>query len=229
MKTIIEEMEENEADNINLLAPLKEEILRLVYLDDNCLLAKTENVYISYLRNDDGADTVLKHLKSSKDILCVNGFDSRLIKQSGRWMEDFHDYNYVYPKKEPLSYELPEGTAIRKLTLQDLDYVFNHYETVQDRIFLKDRIKHGMYGIVAERKLRGFVGWHPEGSIGILFVEDLCKRQHFGSALEAAMINDMLAQDWIPFVQVDVHNVASRRLQESLGLIIGKRPVHWYF
>jgi len=96
-------------------------------------------------------------------------------------------------------------------------------------VYLKDRIHHGMYGVVVERKLRGFVGTHTEGSVGILFVEELSQRMHFGSALEAEMINHLLEKEIVPFTQVEVHNVASKRLQESLGLVKGEKPVHWYF
>jgi hypothetical protein len=216
-------------NNVNIIEPLNQGILKVLLNDEDCFLCKVKNIYVCYLRNDDGADKVLHSLTSAKDILCVNGFDSTLLKQSRRWLSDFRDYNYVYAGKQKLEVTLKDGAVIRPLTLKDLDYVFNHYSTVQDRVFLKDRIHHGMYGVVVERKLRGFVGTHPEGSIGLLFVEELSQRMHFGSALEAVMINDLLEQDIVPFTQVEVHNVASKKLQESLGLIKGEKPVHWYF
>lgn len=216
-------------NNINLIAPIREGILKVVFSDDDCFLAKVKNIYICYLRNDDGADKVLHALKSAKDILCVNGYDSPLMKQSRRWLSDYHDYNYVYEKKEDVVCQLQENASLRSLNSRDLDYVFNHYPILQDRVYLRERIHAGMYGIVAERKLKGFIGTHTEGSIGILFVEELSQRAHFGSVLEAEMINHLLAKGRIPFTQVDVHNVASKRLQESLGMVKGEKPVHWYF
>jgi len=216
-------------NNVNIIEPLRQGLLKVVFDDPDGFLCKVKNSYVCYLRNDDGADRVLHALTSAKDILCVNGYDSPLMKQSRRWINDFRDYNYVYEAKEPLPFTLKEGASIRALSLKDLDYVFNHYPAVQDRIFLKDRIHHGMYGVVVERKLRGFVGTHTEGCVGLLFVEDLVQRMHFGSALEATMINALLAEKIVPFTQVEIHNVPSKRLQESLGLAKGEKPVHWYY
>jgi FR47-like protein. len=215
--------------NVNIIEPVSQGLLKIVLNDPDCYLVKIKNIYVCYLRNDDGADKVLRALTSAKDILCVNGYDSPLMKQSRRWISDYHDYNFVYESREKIAYELQEGASIRSLNIKDLDYVFNHYKIVQDRVYLKDRIHHGMYGVVVERKLRGFVGTHTEGSVGILFVEELSQRMHFGSALEAEMINHLLEKEIVPFTQVEVHNVASKRLQESLGLVKGEKPVHWYF
>lgn len=216
-------------NNVNLIEPLKQGLLKVVLNDEDCFLTHVRNSYVCYLRNDDGADKVLHALNSAKDILCVNGYDSPLMKQSRRWLNDFHDYNYVYEKKEPIAYTLQEGASIRSLSLKDLDYVFHHYPAVQDRVFLKDRIRHGMYGVVVERQLRGFVGTHTEGSVGLLFVEDLVQRMHFGTALEAEMINHLLQEKIVPFTQVEIHNVPSKKLQESLGLCKGEKPIHWYY
>jgi hypothetical protein len=222
---ILEEYE----NNVNIIEPVRQGLLTVVLDDADCFLTRTKNIYVCYLRNDDGADKVLHCLKSAKDILCVNGYDSRLMKQSRRWIEDLRDYNYVYRRKELIEYHLREGASIRSLTSKDLDYVFNHYKTIQDRVYLKERIDQGMYGVVVERKLKGFVGTHPEGSVGILFVEELSQRMHFGTALEAEMINQLLKEDLVPFTQVEIHNVPSKNLQESLGMVKGERPVHWYF
>lgn len=216
-------------NNVNIIEPVERDLLTVVLNDPDCFLCKIKNIYVCYLRNDDGADRVLHALTSAKDILCVNGYDSPLIKQSRRWLNDFRDYNYVYEAKKTISFELKEGASIRPLSIKDLDYVFNHYPTVQDRVFLKDRIHHGMYGVVVERKLRGFVGAHTEGSVGLLFVEDLVQRMHFGSALEATMINILLEKNIVPFTQVEIHNVPSKRLQESLGLCKGEKPIHWFY
>lgn len=225
----IKELEKDYINNINLIEPIKEGILKVVYQDEHCLISCVENVYICYLVDEQGVPTILEHMKSAQDILCINGYDSKSFKQCGRWLEDYHDYNYAYLKKEMITISLPEGVTIRKLTQDDLDYVFDHYETVQDRVYLRERIDAGMYGVCEQGKLRGFIGMHDEGTVGILFVEDLCKRKHYGSALEATLINDLLDQNRVPFGQVDVHNVPSKRLQDSLGLIQSKTPVHWYF
>ena len=216
-------------NNVNIIEPLRQGILKVILSDEDCFVCRVKNIYIAYLRNDDGADRVLHTLKSAKDILCVNGYDSLLMKQSRRWLNDFHDFNYLYTDQKKIACTLKEGAVIRPLNQKDLDYVFNHYPIVQDRVYLKERIHGGMYGVVVERKLRGFVGTHTEGSIGLLFVEDLVQRMHFGSALEAEMINHQLEQNIVPFTQVEIHNVPSKKLQESLGLIKGEKPVHWYF
>jgi len=67
--------------NVNIIEPASQGLLKVVLNDPDCYLVKIKNIYVCYLRNDDGADKVLRALTSAKDILCVNGYDSPLMKQ----------------------------------------------------------------------------------------------------------------------------------------------------
>ena len=84
-----------------------------------------------------------------------------------------------------------------------------------------------MYGCFAGGKLTGFIGVHREGSLGMLYVEDACRRQGMGEALEAFAINRMLERGWTPYGHVVEGNDASVKLQEKLGLYRASKTFCW--
>ena len=75
----------------------------------------------------------------------------------------------------------------------------------------------------------GFIGWHPEGSIGLLEVLPGYRRRGFGAALERFLIGETLRKGWIPFAQIETGNEASLRLQTSVGMHISRGSLYWVF
>lgn len=146
-------------------------------------------------------------------------------------------YQAVYTRKEKLPitglYRLDgknqEGMAkICPLDLSYLDVVSANYHMVDDRDYIKERIKKGcMFGAFVENELAGFAGIHAEGSIGMLEVFPQYRGRHIGKALETYMINLLLERGMIPYGQVADGNEISRRLQESLGLYFSKTMICW--
>lgn len=216
-------------NNINLIEPVKRGILSPVMSEGSCYLVSVQDIYLACIENDEDADKVMARLKHPYDILCINGYDSPRIAQAKHWLESPHDYNYAYLKKEKILYELPKGAAIRPLTMEDLDYVYDHYEVVQDYDYLTGRIKAGMLGITMNGTLCGFIGMHTEGTMGLLFIEEGYRKRHLGYCIEAALINQLIEEEVIPFAQVEINNLTSQALQVSLELERSERPVHWYF
>jgi tRNA (guanine37-N1)-methyltransferase len=78
-------------------------------------------------------------------------------------------------------------------------------------------------------KLCGIIGTHAEGSIGLLEVEPAFRSMGMGRALEAYMINKMLAEGRIPYGHVVVGNDASDTLQKRLDLEVSDGTVSWLF
>ena len=69
-------------------------------------------------------------------------------------------------------------------------------------------------------ELVGFVGVHPEGSIGLLEVFEGHRRQGWATQLESEMINRHLERGWIPWGQVFEGNEASLALQRRLSMLV---------
>ena len=136
-------------------------------------------------------------------------------------------HNYVYLSDMPL----PEETDVRllPLPLSEAERVSRHYH-IHTLGELREIIRQGrLMGGYAGGELAGFIGWHEEGSIGMLHVFGSYRRKGYGRAMEARLINLTLAQGRRPFGQVGADNDASRRLQEGLGLTRCEKTVSWLF
>lgn len=135
---------------------------------------------------------------------------------------------YLYPQREPLPVKHRD---IRRLTQADLAYVSEHYRLEPDRDvekYVEERIQAGlMYGAFIDGRPIGFVGTHPEGGMGMLYVEEKYRGLGAGEALLAYNINRSLERGWLPYSHVLEENQASVRLHERLGLYRADRPVWW--
>ena len=78
-------------------------------------------------------------------------------------------------------------------------------------------------------QLVGFVGFHPEGSMGMLTVLPQHRGHGYGEDLEKHDINRAIAMGRIPYCHVFFSNKASFSLQHKLGLAQGRRPCYWLF
>ena len=143
----------------------------------------------------------------------------------------------VYTKKEKLPItglystngKNTEGLAeIRKIGVEYFEEAAAHYEGPDGTDYLREHLeKDGLYGAFVDGKLAGYIGRHPEGSVGILQVFPEYRRRKLAKALETYMINLSLEIGHTPYAQVKEGNEASVRLQESLGLCFAKGKIYW--
>ena len=82
-------------------------------------------------------------------------------------------------------------------------------------------------GLFIEGKLAGFVGFHSEGSMGMLQVFDEYRKHGYGELMEKHDINWALSENRIPYCHVFFSNQASINLQNKLGLVCGEKPIWW--
>jgi len=156
-----------------------------------------------------------------RDILMLTGY---LL--SGEYRQ------VLYTRRETLPVRYKE---IRRLILEDLDDVFDHYLAAKaaslpgiTRAYLRERIHAGaMWGAVAEGSLAGFVGVHREGSLGMLYVEENFRGQGIGQSLEAYAVNRMLERGFTPYGYVAAGNFPSEHLQEKLGFYKAEKKFWW--
>ncbi len=136
-------------------------------------------------------------------------------------------HHAVYQKSESIAFLLPAGVEIRQLELRHLDFVHAHYHTVDDLSYLRERIEEGMFGAFFGGELAGFIGTHDERSIGMLEVLPPFRRLGLAFALEAFLVNHLLALGRTPFCQVEINNEASLALQRKLGFTLSDAVVYW--
>lgn len=130
----------------------------------------------------------------------------------------------LYPQKTVLPVRHKD---IRKIGMESFDYICAHYcggagdvrSPGEDGRCVKERILAGaVYGAFLEEKLVGFGGFHADGGLGMLYVEENSRRRGIGASLEAFVINRMLEKGWTPYGHIGTDNIAALGLQERLGL-----------
>lgn len=135
--------------------------------------------------------------------------------------------NCVYDAAEPIPFTLPQGVEIRPLDQSHFPFVRAHYHSVDDADYVRERIGAGMLGAFVNGEAAGFIGTHDELSIGLLEILPAFRRRGLAFALEASMVNTLLAAGRLPFCQVRLGNDASFALQRKLGFTVSDHPVRW--
>ena len=131
-----------------------------------------------------------------------------------------------YPKQEPI--EMPDVCEVRPFRKEDIPFLMEHYKTIPFREYFEERIEAGdLFAGYRDGKLCAFIGFHDDGSGGMLEVLPEFRRLGIGSALEIFLHNEALRRGWTPYGQIFVGNEASKKLQESLGLIVSEDAIYW--
>lgn len=108
--------------------------------------------------------------------------------------------------------------------------IVKHYGDVIGADYAKERLAAGVVmGAFVDGALAGFIGAHPEGSMGMLYIFPESRRHHLGFALEAQQIRRFLEQGIIPFCHIVDSNKASLALQKKLGMKFSDKLVYWLF
>lgn len=117
---------------------------------------------------------------------------------------------------------------IRQLDMGDLEVVNAHYDMGEGHN--ERAISAGLvYGLEIEGKLAGFIGMHPEGSVGMLEVFPEYRRMGLGTELESFMHNLHIERGWIPYGHVYTDNAASLEMQAKFGLTRSDELIWWTF
>lgn len=76
----------------------------------------------------------------------------------------------------------------------------------------------------------GFIGFHDDGSTGLLEVLPPYRRRGIAQCLEKFMINFCLERGWTSYGQIYTDNDASFALQGSLGITVDREhTLSWCF
>lgn len=95
--------------------------------------------------------------------------------------------------------------------------------------YMEGVVERGLLGAFVDGQPAGFVGFHDEGSIGLLEVLPAFRRRGIGEALEIGAIRLALSRGQYAFGQVVAGNGPSLALQARMGLSVSKRTLFWLF
>lgn len=133
---------------------------------------------------------------------------------------------YLYPQREtlPVRYKEIRRLVGAEMTEEQLAFLYQHYAGDE----IGERLNAGaLYGAFDGESLVGFAGLHAEGSVGLLYVDEMYRRRGIAESLEAYVVNHLLKKGLIPYAQVEEGNEASERLQERLGFYPAGKKVWW--
>lgn len=132
------------------------------------------------------------------------------------------------PDQRPMEHGPTEGLVIQPLEERYAAEAARQYDHFVDEDYIRRRIEKGaMAGAFVDGQFAGFIGFHEEGSIGMLEVYPAFRRRHIAKALETYQCNQALELGYIPYGQVIVGNEKSLLLQVSLGMSVAKESLFW--
>lgn len=138
-------------------------------------------------------------------------------------------FSAAYLGQSPLS--VPEfGGELRLLGPEWARWVYEHYSHAFGGVaYIEAAADRGMLGAFLDgaKEPAGFVGFHEEGSIGMLEVLPAYRRRGLGEILQRAAVNLALERGAYPFGQVFDDNTASLALQKKVGMTLSRTRMFW--
>ena len=225
-------LEEDFAYHADMLDALLTEETETIYSEDDGVMVKMGKwgPYAISAKTEEAMEKMAKLISEKRYMAVVRPFKflPKLFEIKGKPVEVMPCYQAAYKGKEPVpEYEVP-GIEIKPLTEENLSFVCKNYDDDED--YIKSRIDYGMLGAFDENgNCAGFIGFHGEGSMGLLKVLPEYQRRGIGIALEAKNLNRRLSEGRIPFGHVVVGNEKSKGLQKKIGMEFSEKIVTWIF
>ena len=137
-------------------------------------------------------------------------------------------YQTMYEKKEPIP--LHTDLVIRHPDRKDYETICKAYTLpIGEEEILAAIDQPEFAAAYLGDKLAGFIGLHPEGSVGMLHVFDEFRGRGYALDLATHMLDGRLAEGAYPYGQVFIDNEASIALQKKMGLSFSGDTICWMF
>ena len=210
---------------------LRDTVLPLEESGSGVFIQDTKGV--SYMLAADDVETAAAWLERHRDrrydlVMAVGEDVAACVRKMLGLTETIEVYQAIYTKQEPPDMErrlrlVPAGPV-------DMGFIRQHYSTLDDDELGQIIRNRELYLAFDKDEPVGFIGQHLEGSMGLLEILPPYRRRGLGAELECFMIGKMLEQGLLPYCQFETGNLASRRLQEKLGLtVVDKKRIVWLF
>ncbi len=225
-------LEKDFALHADMLDALLVEGTKIFYSEDDGVMLRIggKGPYAISAKTAEAMEKMAKMIESERYMAVVRPlrFMPEFFAAKGKAAEMMPCYQAAYEGKEPVpEYEVP-GIEIKPLTEEYVPFVCENYE--DDERYIRSRIEYGMLGAFDEDgNCAGFVGFHGEGSMGLLKILPEYRRRGIGLALESKNLNRRLGEGRIPFGHVVVGNENSMGLQRKIGMKFSDNIVMWVF
>lgn len=131
----------------------------------------------------------------------------------------------AYLGTEMLNWHM-DGLEIGVMKAEEVPLAASIYE---EGGYLSEQAQKGLlFSARLNGEFAGFIGFHGDGSTGLLEVLPQFRRRGIGQCLEKYMVNLCLQKGWTNYGHIYTDNAASFALQESLGLTVDREHVLYW-
>ena len=217
---------------VDMLEPIRRGSAKIIYLSSKGILIyeKVSKAYMMYALDEKTTKNIVNMIpKDAELIVGHKELDFRLLEDRFKLYEKMVCFNVIYTKEKPIDIGNSEVTI--KLLSEDYAYkvseVYSKSITVLDW-YVEDRIiNYAVYGAFIDGNLCGFIGYHKEGSIGMLEVLPEYRGRGIALRLQAVATNERIKSGAYAYGQVIEENIKSLNLQKKLGYEISEDKVYW--
>lgn len=198
------------------------------------LYEQSSGIYMIAAEGREAAEKILsfldeKELKNKSGLLVAHGETARAAAYEKLGLKgETACFQVVYTSKNSrslkgnLNFRIPERAEIEKIKRE---YHLESPENIEKLCSAKKI----WCGFSKSGDFIGFIGRHPEGSMGLLQVFPEYRRRGYGEELESFMINRFLEEGRVPYAHIIVDNEKSMNLQKKLGYEVADKKIYWLF
>ncbi len=224
-------LEKDRLLHIDMLEPLRLSEAKVLYAGEDGVLIyhMPGNIHMLSAASEESARRISGLMENASLIVMHQPYIKDELMHRFSLKQTMICHQAAWMKDSPVP--APENEAdIRPLTVGDFPVVFVHYTSLPDEQYIRNRLEAGMLGIYVNDDLAGFIGTHPEGTIGLLEILPAYRRRGLAFLLENAMMRKQQALGRVPYAQIIEGNEASLNLHEKLGMeITPDAPVCWLY
>jgi tRNA (guanine37-N1)-methyltransferase len=228
---ILAYLEQDRTLRIDMIEAIKRKSAKILYAEaDAVLLTKMDRFCLLVSDTVEAGERALRTVPEGIHLFVAHNEASRdavfrtfpfINHASACWQA-------YYPGREPIP--LPDVCEIKPFPMEQIPFLMSVYDPDGDPKRYEDRVGCGdVLAAYRDGELAGFIGFHGDGSGGMLEVLPKFRRLGIGSALEIALHNLALSRGWTPYGQIYTTNNASRKLQESLGMVVSDGALYWMY
>lgn len=222
--------QKDQIGHLDMSEPIRRGYAQILFADEDkgvCLIEKNSGGYFLSAKDEETGKWMLDQIDSCELICMHQEYLYNIAREKFHFDEQLQVKQYGY-----LGELIPEKESemdIYPIREQDLQIVLENYHVygMTELNWLMNQ--EYLFGGYVGTELVGFVGIHPEGSLGLLKVLDSHLRKGYGKQLEVFITNHVIKKGWIPFGQVAKGNQASVALQSSLGVTPSDNWIYWMF
>lgn len=224
---ILKFLKQDYLNNLDLIYALEHDA-KIKYYNQAGIMLKFEDIYMLAFKDEKIAEQLLKQIDKCSMLAIHNDKYFNIINQKWRLNKEIVAYQYGYLKKYVRIINNPI-VEIKEIGREYFEFIKENYSTPIEEAYLLERIDANVFvGAFIEKQIVGFAGRHIEGTIGFVEVIKEYRRLGIAQALEQYLMQKLIAENEIIYLQVEVDNYPSMRLHEKLGYERSDDIITWY-